>query len=342
MSTIQSAAHGAVGAAATTDTAIHGDTLQRARPGHPPDSPGAAWPAPERRRRLISGPQALGTLLILAICVAGAMWYVPRIITADGRSFTGTVSSNGVTNLNFAGSGLVGKVKVKLGQTVRPGQVLATETSPSTVASVSADRAAIGAAQATLAQLRATPAISTTQASIAAAAAQLARSEAQLAADRVKLSETQIVAPSGGTVMAINGQPGETVTSAGIRSYSSQSQGPNSPSPPFSLLPEGPAASLRTSASQSALPMIALRLSTSWEVMVLVPESTISSVHDGQKVTITVPAIGLRGIGGYVQQLSPNPVNTSVGTAYQVAISIQGHQRVTPLSGMTADVQLSS
>src|ERR1035438_9583542 len=326
MSTMQSAATEEVGADATTDTGIQGDAEQQDQQLQPSGPLVEGSLSPEPPRRYITGPQVLGAVLIVAVCLASAIWYVPRIITADGRSFTGTVSSNGVTNLNFASSG----------QVVKIGLVLATETSPSTTASVSADRASIAAAQATLAELKASLVTPTTQASIAAADAQLAKGQAQLAADQVKLSETQIVAPSAGTVLAISGQPGETVTSAGIRSYSS------SQSPPFSLPPEGPAASLKTSASASALPMIALRTSTSWEVTVLVPESTISAVRPGQKVTIAVPAVGLKGIGGYVQQLSPTPVSTSAGTAYQVVVSIRGHQRTTPLSGMTADVQLSS
>ncbi len=317
---------------------------QQLQPQHqqlqPSGSPLTAVRVPGPKRRRIVVPQVLGSLLIVAICVAAAVWYVPKIITADGQSFTGTVSSNGVTNLNFANSGLVAVVSVQLGQAVKAGQVLATETSPSTAASISADKAAIAAAQATLAEFRAGTLLAT-PASLAGANAELAKAQAQLAADQVKLSEAQIIAPTGGTVIAINGQTGETVTAAGVRSYS-QAPTSSSQSPPFSLLPEGPAASLKTSASQSALPVIALRTSTSWEVTVLVPERTISAVRTGQKVTIAVPAVGLQGIQGYVQQVSPTPVSTSGGTAYQVLVSIRGHQRVTPLSGMTADVQLSS
>ncbi len=270
--------------------------------------------------------------------VAVAVWYVPRIVRSDARSFTGTVSSSGVTNLNFANSGLVGKVAIQLGQAVRAGQVLATETSPSTTAAISADRASIAADQASLAELK----VSGTQASIAAAGAQLAQDQAQLASDKVKLAETQIIAPSAGTVIAINGQAGETVTAAGIRSYASQSQTSGSQSPPFSLLPEGPAANVKSSSSQSALPMIALRTSSSWQVTVLVPESGIQQVHAGQQVTVAVPAIGLSGVRGTIQQVSPTPVSTSIGTAYQAIVRITGHQRVTPLGGMTANVQLAS
>ena len=324
-----------------TGTADPGSTASAGQQAQPSAAPLGPAEAAEPERRRIVGPQILGSILIVAVCLVAAIWYVPKIITADGQSFTGTVSSNGVTNLNFASSGLVGKVSVQLGQVVKAGQVLATETSPSTIASVSADNAAIAAAQATLAEyhagiLLATPAL------LATADANLARAQAQLAADQVKLSEAQIVAPAAGTVIAINGQTGETVTAAGVRSYSAQAPTSGAQSPPFSLLPEGPAASLKVSASQAALPMIALRTSASWEVTVLLPERTISAVRPGQKVTIAVPAVGLTGLQGNVQQLSPTPVNTSIGTAYQVLVTIRGHQRVTPLSGMTADVQLSS
>ena len=277
-------------------------------------------------------------MLIAAIVVAAAIWYVPRIVKADNRSFTGTVSSSGVTNLNFANSGLVGKVAVQLGQTVQAGQVLATETSPSTTAAISADRAAIAADKASLAESK----VSGTQASIAAAGAQLAKDQAQLASDKVKLAETQIIAPSAGTIIAINGQTGETVTAAGIHSYSSSTQAAGTQSPPFSLLPEGPAANVKSSTTQSALPMIALRTSSTWQVTVLVPESEIQQVHPGQALTVAVPAVGLSAIHGTIQQVSPTPVATSIGTAYQAIVRITGHQRVTPLGGMTANVQLGS
>jgi multidrug efflux pump subunit AcrA (membrane-fusion protein) len=326
---------------ATQDEVLEQEALEEAereRTGSAPAATEAETETGEPRRRPVTAPQIAGGILIAAIVVAAAIWYVPRIVKADARSFTGTVSSSGVTNLNFANSGLVGKVAIHLGQAVRAGQILATETSPSTTAAISADRASIAAGKASLAELK----VSGTQASIAAAGAQLAQDQAQLASDKVKLAETQIIAPEAGTVIAINGQTGETVTAAGIRSYSSQSQTSGSQSPPFSLLPEGPAANVKSSSSESALPMMALRTSSSWQVTVLVPESEIQQVHGGQAVTVAVPAVGLNGVRGTVQQVSPTPVSTSIGTAYEAIVRISGHQRVTPLGGMTANVQLAS
>jgi multidrug efflux pump subunit AcrA (membrane-fusion protein) len=289
-------------------------------------------------RQHITGPQRLAAILLAACCLAGAAWYVPRIVAADARTFTGTVSSDGITNLNFAGPGLVGKILVLPGAEVKAGQVLATESSPAATAAITADQAAIAADKAKLAGLRAANAPGL---SIAAAQAQLAKDQAQLAADEARLMETQIVAPARGEIVAVNGQPGETVTSAGVRSYSAPA--PSSGQPPsFSLLPEGPAPNMRSSSSASAQPLISLRTSAGWQVKMLLPESSISAIRPGQDVTVSVPAAGLTGIRGYIQELLPTPVTTSAGVAYQAVVHVLGQQRAVPLSGMTANVQLGS
>ena len=289
------------------------------------------------RRRHITGPQKVSALLLAGACLAAAAWYVPRIVAADARTFTGTVSSDGITDLNFANSGLVSKILVRPGMAVKTGQVLATETSPATTAAITADQAAIAADKAKLADLHAAAAPAPTT---SAAQAQLAKDQAQLAADEAKLAETQIMAPAGGEIVAVNGQPGEAVTSAGVRSYSPPTSAGTAPA--FSLLPEGPAPNLKSSSSQSAQPLLSLRTSTDWQVKMLVPEGSISDMRAGRAVTVSVPAAGLKGVRGYIQELLPTPVTTSTGVAYQVVVHVLGQQRAVPLSGMTANVQLGS
>ena len=167
--------------------------------------------------------------------------------------------------------------------------------------------------------------------------------EAELATDRMKIAATEIVAPSNGTVVAANGQPGETVTSSGIRDYTTDS-GRTSASqrPPFSLLPEGPQ-SVRTAAGGgSALPVIALRVSASWQVVALVPESSVSTVSQGMAVKISVPAAHIAGVRGQVDEVLPTPVSTAQGIFYQAVVAITGNTASQPLSGMAADVQLGS
>lgn len=302
---------------------------------------------PDVPRRHITVPQRISGVLLAVVCVVGAVWYVPRIAAANGRWFSGSVSSSGVSDLNFASPGRVGNIKVHLGQKVRGGQVLATETAQAATAAVHADRAAITADKANIAGLRAqataagvatasaTPA---EKASLAVANAQLAKDEARLASDRLKLQATEIVAPASGTVVAVNGQVGETVTANGIRNYAPQSSGTQQPT--FSLLPEGPRSTVSRSLSQSALPVIVLRTSAAWQVVVLIPEKSAADVRPGEVVTISVPTAHLSGVRGSLQALWPTPVTTSGGVAYQAVVNVLGHQRVTPLSGMAANVRV--
>lgn len=304
------------------------------------DHPSEYQDEQRRARGPITGPQRAGAILLAAAAIVGAVWYVPKIATADSHSFTGTISSTGITDLNFASSGRVGRILVHLGQKVNARQVLATESATSTVV-LSADWAAITADMASMAQLRAESGVANVRASLAAAAAKLAKGRARLASDQAKLVGAEIVAPFAGTVVAINGQVGETVSSGGVRNYSSQTaQSSPQQQPAFSLLPEGPRSIITGNATQSALPMIALRSAGSWVVNFLVPESAVASIRPGQRAIVSVPAVNRSNVPGRVEGVSPTPVNTSRGVAYQVSISVEKMHGVMPFSGMTANVEL--
>ncbi len=319
------------------------------RPGPMPAHPSGPLPAhrgqPHRIRRRRTWPQLAGGILIAGACVAGAAWYVPRVMTEDRQVITGTVSSSGVVALNFTGSGQISKVNVRLDQAVRKGEVLAVEYAPNADSIVAADKAAIAAEQAKIAQLRAAAAADPANAAVdntelAAARAQLASDEAQLATDRLKVAATEIVAPSSGIVVAANGQPGETVTSAGIRTYATDSQqGATVQGPQFSLLPEGPQSVRRDAAAGSSLPVVALRVSDAWQIVALVPEGSVSGIKTGQKVTIAVPTVGIKGMTGRVQQVIPTPVSTAQGVFYQAVITVTGRAANVPMNGMAADIQ---
>jgi multidrug resistance efflux pump len=309
-----------------------------------PPAPGPA--APHRITKRRTWPRLAGGALIAAACVASAAWYVPRVMADDRRLLAGTVSASGVVTLNFTVPGQIGKVDVRLGQAVRKGQVLAAEYAPDSASIVTADKAAIAAEQTKIAELRAggtaTPAdAAVAKAQLAAARAQLSSGEAQLATDRLKAAATEIVAPSAGIVIAANGQPGETVTSSGIRNYATDSgQHPTVQEPKFSLLPEGPQPVRHAAASGSPLPVIALRVSTAWQVVALVPEGSVSGIKAGQRVTISVPAAGITSIAGQVQQVVPAPVDTAQGISYQAVITVTGRAQNAPMNGMAANIRL--
>ena len=290
-------------------------------------------------------PQRLGGILIASICVFCAVWYVPRVMTRDRRFLTGAVASSGVITLNFANAGELQKLNVHLGETVRKGQILATEYAPNTNAVVAAQIAAIAADRAKVASLLATvpDAPVADAAELFADKAQLAVDQAQLLTDRVKVASTEIIAPSAGAVVAVNGQPGEVVTAAGIRYYAVDSREPTvTQRPEFSLLPEGPQSIGRPSTNQSALPVIALRTSNLWRVVALVPESEVAQVRSGDEVIISVPSAHITGVRGQVTAVLPTPLSTSAGIVYQGVISITGRAPRGPLNGMAADIELRS
>ena len=266
----------------------------------------ADWPARRGhewlRRRHITRQQQAVALLMAAACLGGAAWYVAGVAANDGRSFTGAVSGNGVIDLDFARAGQVAMVFVRVGQKVSRGQLLATEVTAAATAVVAADKAAIQADQVTVAQVYAQSSLQS-GVNLAAAQARLAKDKAQLAVEQAAVAGMRIVAPMGGTVIAVNGQAGE---------------------------------------SAAAEPVIMLRTSRNWQVEIVVPQNSTSAVKPGHEVTIDVPADHLSGVHGRIEGLLPTPVRTAQGVGYQVLITVLGQHFVPPLNGMLADVQLGS
>jgi membrane fusion protein, macrolide-specific efflux system len=250
-------------------------------------------------------------LLIVAAGLAVVAWYVAQIAAADGRSFPGTVTSSGVVDLNFAKAGQVATISVRAGQNVKAGQVLATEDAAAATAAVTADQAAIEADQASLAELYSEQEGVT----LATAQAKLAKDKAQLAADEAAVVGMRIVAPMNGTVIAVNGQDGQTVT------------------------PEGSQISVTSAAS---VPVIMLRTSTNWQVEMMIPASSAGTVPAGGAVTVSVPAAHLSGVRGQVQGLLPTPVQTAQGVEYQALVTVIDNQPEPPLAGMAAYVRPAS
>jgi multidrug efflux pump subunit AcrA (membrane-fusion protein) len=285
-------------------------------------------------RRHTTARQRGIALLLVATCLGGAAWYVATVAANDGRSYTGVVLSNGVIDLNFALAGRVAQISVQAGQQVKAGQVLATETSATTMAVVAADQAAIAADKAALTQIsdQAAPGA----AALAAAQARLASDRARLAVEQVQVVGMQIQAPASGTVIAVNGQVGETVTAASVRENAAQSQETStSQQSALSLL-----GSQTTAATGMSMPLIALRTSTNWQVDMVIPENSSMAVRRGEAVTIAVPAANLSGVHGRIEELLPTPVRTAQGVDYQALVTVPGYQPAPPFNGMAAELRL--
>jgi multidrug efflux pump subunit AcrA (membrane-fusion protein) len=284
----------------------------RSRPWWSALASGISWPASrgsEWLRRHVTPRQQAAGLLVVAACLGVVAWYVAGIAAADGRSFPGTVTSSGVVDLNFAKAGQVATISVRAGQNVKAGQVLATEDAAA--AAVTADQAAIQADQASLAELDSEQEGVT----LATAQAKLAKDKAQLIADQAAVGGMRIVAPTAGTVIAVNGQEGQTVTAQGS---------------PISVT------------SAASVPVIMLRTSTNWQVEMVVPASSAGTVPVGSAVTVAVPAAHLSGVRGRVEGLLPAPVRIAQGVGYQALVTVIDHQPDPPLAGMAADVRPAS
>jgi len=299
-------------------------------------------------RRPRTWPQRIGGVLIAVTVVAASLWYIPSVMHDNRQLLTGTVASSGVVTLNFSDAGEIAEIDAKLNTSVRKGQILAREYAPDASSVVTADKAAIAAGEAKIAQVKEAKAADPANAAVdnaqlSAANAQLALDQAQLATDQMKVVTTEIIAPSAGVIVAANGQVGQTVTTSGIRDYVTDSQQQSAAQgPAFSLLPEGPQTGRRVNASASAVPVFALRTSINWQVIVLVPESSVARVRTGQQVTISVPADHVENVPGQVSDVLPSPTQTSAGVFYQAVVNITGHASTLPLNGMTADVEFGS
>jgi biotin carboxyl carrier protein len=279
-----------------------------------------------RRRQSRTGPQRVAGIVVAAASVLGVALFAPKILTAaENETLTGVVSQSSLDSLNFGTAGRVGRIRVRLGQVVRKGQVLAREVTPAgALSALRTDRVAIVADKADLAALTAAAAPS---ASVTAARAQLATDRAKRAADQQAM---EIVAPQSGTVVAVFGQAGGMDTPAGRAGAAGQ--------PASTLLSAQTLASLRGGGRE--LPVLALRTASSVQVRVVIPAETPAAVRVGFPVTVSVPAARLSRLSGVITELAARP--DSLGGGQQAVVQLRGNTSVPPLTGMTADVHLGA
>lgn len=305
---------------AVPGAAAAGEYAEMPRMARPPGRPRGG-----RRTRRGGGPKRAAGIAVAAASVAGVALLAPSVLTAaKNETLTGVVSQSSLDRLNFAAAGRVFRVRVRLGQVVRKGQLLAREVTPAGVLSaLRTDRAAIVADKADLSALTAEGAPA---ASVTAARAQLATDRRQQAADRAAMV---IRAPMAGTVAAVFGRAGDTVTPAGLPSPGQQSA---------TQLPALTLAGLRAGARE--LPVIALRTASTVQVKLLIPAQSPAALRVGSRVVLSVPAARLTRVSGVITALTTGPASS--GGGHLAVIQISGSAPATALTGMQADVYLNS
>jgi macrolide-specific efflux system membrane fusion protein len=205
-----------------------------------------------RRRRswLING-----TLVAVVVVAAGGAGYLLfgndlkltgsdstsglRTSTVRRADVTQTVSANGTiasvstAAANFGVAGTVATLKVGVGTKVTKGEILASLDTTTFQAAVDEAQAAVTAAQASVDAAESESASTTStgsgngsgssgttstaqkQSQIASANSQLAQAQSQLTTAEKQLAATTLTAPITGTVMAVSGAVGDTVSGSG-------------------------------------------------------------------------------------------------------------------------------
>ncbi|HEY6469596.1 MAG TPA: efflux RND transporter periplasmic adaptor subunit [Candidatus Dormibacteraeota bacterium] len=170
------------------------------------------------RRLLI----AAGAVVVLLIVAFGPMVIAqftkvkpkPALQTAEDRSFPVLATASGVLqpgnleNVNFTISGQVATIGVTVNEKVAAGQPLANLNDGSQQAELDAANSSVSAAEAAIAQAQA----SGSKAQVAQAEAQLAQARVGLIKAKADEAATVLRSPEAGTVLAINGIAGDTVS----------------------------------------------------------------------------------------------------------------------------------
>ncbi|MFI5272870.1 MAG: efflux RND transporter periplasmic adaptor subunit, partial [Ktedonobacterales bacterium] len=219
-------------------------------------------------------------------------------------------------NLNFAVSGRIAEIDVRVGQQVTNGQVLAKLVT--TTLQVALNQAQIQAYSAYDQEQNAIFACNNEKSPppecVQAAENQYAGSLAQLTTAQDNLASATLKATHAGVVTAINGSVGGTPGSGSSSSGSSASSG-----------------------------FIQIADSSSLQVTAAINEADIGGIANGQTVTFTVSAYPSDVFRGTVSAISPVGQTSSGVVTYPVTITVDTSrlQGASLLTGMTANVTIT-
>jgi RND family efflux transporter MFP subunit len=230
--------------------------------------------------------------------------------TGDASSSSDSSSSSSSSNGASTGTWTVAKVVVKVGDTVKEKQVLATATNPTLTSDVSAARRDVTSANLQLLMAQdaydnatTTDQLRQTRSGLLNAQNAYDQAKANLKDLQQAASRAALVAPAAGIVTAVNVTPGAEA-------------------------PTGAAVTID---------------STTYQVTADVVESDISSIQVGQQAALTVAAIGA-DLTGTVATIAPSAqASTSSNSVVSYAVTIDvASPPATLKSGMTADITITT
>lgn len=209
---------------------------------------------------------------------------VTASVTADG-----SVQPANLMSADFTTAGRVTEIKVKLGEVVKAGQVLATVDATEPNAELSTAKKNLDAAQDALDRAGE----NSDESSEAAAENQVDQAEAAVAAAQRKVDGTILKAPMAGTVVAVNGTVGgSSNASAGLGD---------------------------TDATKGFIQLADL---SKMEIAASVPEADATRLKADQVVSVTWNALTGVTVNGKVTSISPTASSTGNVVTYPIVVSL--------------------
>jgi multidrug efflux pump subunit AcrA (membrane-fusion protein) len=313
----------------------------------PTDPTESIDPGKHRPRRMLRSPKTwlivgLSVAVLAGVGVGSFFLFKPRsattsrtqVVTATKGTQTQTVSLDGTlspqteADLNFSVSGTVTALKVKVGQTVAKGQVLATIDDSTLQDAVDLAAANLTSAKASYSDVSG----SGTSAATKAAAAQVDSAKAALASAKQDLTNASLRSTIAGTVASVEVAVGDQISGSG--SSGSGTSGSASSSTTGSTGTTG-----TTSTSTSSSAQIVVIATDKWKVAGTVGASDLSSLKAGQAATVTVNSTQLAAT---VASVGIVATSSSDGSAtFPVVINVTGTQSGL-YSGTTASAEITT
>jgi multidrug efflux pump subunit AcrA (membrane-fusion protein) len=166
---------------------------------------------------------------------------------------------------------------------------------------------------------------------------QLAQARLAVAIDRAKLAQFSLRSPVSGTVLRVDGIPGEIVGPGGVRGDSLGSAAiPSTAS--FHLFPEpsGPS----SSGLGSSAPVVTIVTGRRWQVLAEIPESTVTSLRRGAAAVFQFQDFGGLSERCRMSEIVPVAIESGSTLEYEVTFRLLSRAPRGTLPGMSGTLRL--
>ena len=189
-----------------------------------------------------------------------------------------------------------------------------------------------------------TQSAATREANIASAKATVKSAQLTVQSDEKAVQNTKLYAPEDGTIVALSGEVGETVSATGTTKASSVTSSSSSGSSTGAAGGATGAGSTAAAASSSGgstgtTPFAVISNLGSMQLVVALSESEVGSVKVGQLATVTLEALSGKKVAAHVLSIDQLPTSTSGVVSYDVTFQLdQGESGVKTGMSATAEV----